>query len=338
MGDISTFHLVIDEGSNFEGRCKMIDGPPADKGKDQVKPPEVAKSDQKEKKTGFWGKMSCLVVVLVFLGGIFFLKFPDFFRGILPNEADYLVGQGNSFLTKSRYEEAEVQFRNALRLSRSNPFVHAGLGEVYLSRNNFRDAEVQFKRAVELKPSDGEFRSKLAMIYSKLGQFENAESAYKQALKLTPNDPAIFYSLAVLYKEKGSLDSAIEFITKAADLQKGDLESRRILIDLLLQSGRFGNAVSELKLALEIDENDPVLHLTMGEALMKNGERASAIKEFKRAENLFPKNFEAKIRKADWYFQKTLFEESLNTYRAESLPQGAVLDSQQKQVPSSSNL
>lgn len=28
FGDISTFHLVVDEGSNFEGWCKMIDAPP----------------------------------------------------------------------------------------------------------------------------------------------------------------------------------------------------------------------------------------------------------------------------------------------------------------------
>ena len=28
LGDISTYRLKIDEGSNFEGRCKMIDVPP----------------------------------------------------------------------------------------------------------------------------------------------------------------------------------------------------------------------------------------------------------------------------------------------------------------------
>ncbi len=27
-GDIATYRLVVDEGSNFEGRCKMIDVPP----------------------------------------------------------------------------------------------------------------------------------------------------------------------------------------------------------------------------------------------------------------------------------------------------------------------
>ena len=27
-GDISTYRLIVDEGSNFEGRCKMIDIPP----------------------------------------------------------------------------------------------------------------------------------------------------------------------------------------------------------------------------------------------------------------------------------------------------------------------
>ena len=28
LGDISTYRLKVDEGSNFEGRCKMIDVPP----------------------------------------------------------------------------------------------------------------------------------------------------------------------------------------------------------------------------------------------------------------------------------------------------------------------
>ena len=27
-GDLSTYHLVVEENSNFEGRCKMIDEPP----------------------------------------------------------------------------------------------------------------------------------------------------------------------------------------------------------------------------------------------------------------------------------------------------------------------
>ena len=27
-GDITTYRLIVDEGTNFEGRCKMIDVPP----------------------------------------------------------------------------------------------------------------------------------------------------------------------------------------------------------------------------------------------------------------------------------------------------------------------
>ena len=28
IGDITTYHLIIDEGASFEGRCKMLDMPP----------------------------------------------------------------------------------------------------------------------------------------------------------------------------------------------------------------------------------------------------------------------------------------------------------------------
>ena len=28
VGDVSTYNLIVEEGANFEGRCKMIDAPP----------------------------------------------------------------------------------------------------------------------------------------------------------------------------------------------------------------------------------------------------------------------------------------------------------------------
>ncbi len=325
VGDISTFHLVIDEGSNFEGRCKMIDGPaPADE-KGKITPPEVSKPEQKEKKTGFWGKMSLLIVVLALFGGILNFKFPGLFHGVIPNQADYLVGEGNSLLKKSRYEDAEIHFRNALKLSRSNPEIHAGLGEIYLSRNNFREAGVQFQRAVELKPKNNDLRVKLATAYTQSGQFKNAEKAYKEALKIDPKNPHTLYKVGMFYKEQGSLDVATKFFQKTVSFQKGDIKSRRILADLLLQSGKYSEAIRELKSALEIDEMNPVLHFILGEALLKGGEKGMARKTFKRAEELFPKNFEAKIRRADWYFQKASLAESIKTYRADVLPHNKVL-------------
>jgi len=319
VGDISTFHLVIDEGSNFEGRCKMIDAPPAKDNTEQVKPPDVEKEapEKKEKKKGFWGLTSFLAVALLLFGSVFFFKNSGIFQSILPNEAEYLVNQGNSLLKKSRYEDAEVRFRSALKLSNSNPAIHAGLGEVYLNKKKYREAGDQFQRAVDLKPSNGEFRVKLATAFSRQGKFDNAEKAYRKALEIAPEDPQLLYKIGFFYRDRGTLDSAKELFGKLVKLQSGDIRARRTLGELLLKLGQYAEAAAVLKGALELDRKDPVINLMYGEALLKGKKRSSAAKAFRRAETLFPKNFEANILKADWYFQKESFQESINSYQAD---------------------
>ena len=44
VGDISTFNLIVDEGSSFEGRCKMLEAPP------KVVPTEKKASSSWERK------------------------------------------------------------------------------------------------------------------------------------------------------------------------------------------------------------------------------------------------------------------------------------------------
>ncbi|MFQ5717863.1 MAG: polymer-forming cytoskeletal protein, partial [Nitrospinales bacterium] len=75
IGDITTFHLVISEGSNFEGSCKMIDAPPKAL-KDEAALPEPQPAPEPQKKSEPAKKiqaktklvLSCLALVAVGFG------------------------------------------------------------------------------------------------------------------------------------------------------------------------------------------------------------------------------------------------------------------------------
>jgi tetratricopeptide (TPR) repeat protein len=48
---------------------------------------------------------------------------------------------------------------------------------------------------------------------------------------------------------------------------------------------------------------------------LESGQEDEAVKTFKKAAGLFPQNFSAQIRIADWYYTKGMLEESLETYK-----------------------
>ena len=48
IGDIAAYQLVVDEGSNFEGRCKMTDAPLVEKAKAPLKTAQKIAAKQKK--------------------------------------------------------------------------------------------------------------------------------------------------------------------------------------------------------------------------------------------------------------------------------------------------
>ena len=205
-GDISTYHLVIDEGSNFEGRCKMIDAPP------EVKAEEPAKSSKKSsakpkiqtgttdqsQSSGSWlKKISMFGVAGLVLTGIF--VFPKYSETGLEEQ----VEAGYRLIRENRYGDAEAEFKKALEQTRNDPQVYAGLGEVFLNKKRYNEAVSQFKLSIELKPSNSGYRVKLATAYHAQGQLKEAESSYRSAIETGPQNAEAYYLFGTFMEEKG---------------------------------------------------------------------------------------------------------------------------------------
>jgi|FLOH01.1.fsa_nt_gi tetratricopeptide (TPR) repeat protein/cytoskeletal protein CcmA (bactofilin family) len=328
-GDISTYHLVVDEGSNFEGRCKMVDEAPKTV-KEEMETlerpvPKTAKvskasNDPKasDKKSFFpLKKAAGIAAVILVIAGVTWL-YP---RG--GNELEPLVEQGYKLVAEKRYADAEAIFKKALTVSRVESKVYAGLGDIYFEDKRYNDALAQFQRSIDLNPANEEYRIKQAKTYSSKGQLKEAVESYKQALEINPESGPVFYNMGILYLEQKELDKAREALNMSVELDANSFEAHEALSLLYSQEKAYDKAITEIAEAVKLENDKPSLHLTLGQLLLQSGKEDEAVKAFKKAADLFPQNFPAQIRIADWYYTKGMLEESLETYKiAEALDSG----------------
>ena len=325
VGDITTYHLIIDEGSNFEGRCKMVGELPKTVHEEMEtleRPvPKTVKvstgpgvSSAESKDFFQWKKAAGIAAVVLAIAGV------TWFYPNGEDELEPLVEKGYKLVAAKRYSDAESIFKKALTVSRVEPRVYAGLGDIYFEDKRFNDSLAQFQRAIDLNPANGEYRVKQAKSYSSIGQWEEAIASYMQALEIAPERGTTFYHLGLLYLERKELRKAREALKMSVSLDLDSFKPHEALSLLYSREKKSNKAIAEINEAIKLENKEPRLHLTLGKLLLESGKEKDAEKAFKKATNLFPENFSAQIRLADWYYVKGMLEKSLETYKvAETL-------------------
>ncbi len=325
VGDITTYHLIIDEGSNFEGRCKMVGELPKTVHEEMEtleRPvPKTVKvsigpgvSSAENKDFSQWKKAAGIAALVLAIAGV------TWFYPNGEGELEPLVEEGYKLVAEKRYSDAESIFKKALTVSRVEPRVYAGLGDIYFEDKRFNDSLAQFQRAIDLNPANGEYRVKQAKSYSSIGQWEEAIASYMQALEIAPERGTTFYHLGLLYLERKELRKAREALKMSVSLDLDSFKPHEALSLLYSREKKSNEAIAEINEAIKLENKEPRLHLTLGKLLLESGKEKDAEKAFKKATNLFPENFSAQIRLADWYYVKGMLEKSLETYKvAETL-------------------
>tara|TARA_B100000749_G_scaffold216336_1_gene171216 strand:- start:6029 stop:7204 length:1176 start_codon:yes stop_codon:yes gene_type:complete len=297
VGDISTYHLIVDEGSNFEGRCKMVDEPPKTV-KEEMETLEgpvpktvsnVPGVPSAESKNFFqWQKVAGIAAIILVIAGV------TWFYPNGEGELEPLVEEGYKLVAEKRYTDAEAVFKKALAVSRAEPRVYAGLGDIYFEDKRFNDSLAQFQRAIDLNPANGEYRIKQAKSYSSKGQLKEAITSYMQALEIDPERGTTFHDLGLLYLEQEELGKAREALEMSVRLDLDSFKSHEALSLLYSREKKPDKAIAEINEAIKLEDKEPRLHLTLGKLLLESGREEDAVKTFKKATDLFPKTSQLK--------------------------------------------
>jgi protein O-mannosyl-transferase len=93
---------------------------------------------------------------------------------------------GNTLATHGYYDEAVIQYNQALRIQPQNAFVHNNLGMVLLRQGKIDDALNHFREAVKLQTQYVNAHYQLALILKQKGLTDEANRHYQYVIRINP--------------------------------------------------------------------------------------------------------------------------------------------------------
>ena len=130
-------------------------------------------------------KTQAIIMLLVMTGIVAFIYY--WRVGSVDETGEYNVRVGNYRLTDGVYDQALIEFQQALEHNPENVNAHFGMAIAYMQQ---QDSEAAFKWYQKTLSLDSEYAPAYAnrgMLNDRLGRYEEALEDYKQALRLDPD-------------------------------------------------------------------------------------------------------------------------------------------------------
>lgn len=231
------------------------------------------------------------------------------------------LSKGEAYLKDNRYQEASIEFRNALQIDDSLAAAHWGLARSYEGLTRFQEAFEEMKRVVELDPNNLEARIKLGNYYlgAGKGRSELIAEAEKLAVDVLQKDPNnieghILYG-SVLFA-KGQKDDALAELNKAVSLDPNRIESYLSLARFYQVIADTAKAEETFKQAISINPNSPLAHTEYGKFLAQSNRIPEAEAELKKAVEVDPKNRNSRFVLASFYLVNKQLDKAEESYKA----------------------
>ena len=193
------------------------------------------------------------------------------------------------------WQDGETLFRHALDVTENNWVAHINLGNVLHDKGRFDEAIIQYREAISLQPDVFETRRSLAVAHYNLGiallakgQTNEAISQYQEAVRLKPDYVLARSNLGRALLKTGRTDEAISQFQEIVLLEPDDAVVHVSLGNALFSKGRTDEAVSQFQEAIRLKPDDSVAHYNLGDAFFKQGRIDEAIGQFQEAVRLKP--------------------------------------------------
>jgi Flp pilus assembly protein TadD len=172
----------------------------------------------------------------------------------------------------------------------SSPEIHNNLGRIHLRNGDLDQADGEFRKALRLDENNSEALLNLASIQSARGRRGDAELLIKRALQVDPNSVGALSQLAEIERDKGNLDEAVRLFEEALAINDAMPFLHLGYGDVLQRSGRFAEAEAAFRLVLQLDPDSFKAHYDLGVTYGNQGRIGEARAEYERALEIQPNN------------------------------------------------
>jgi tetratricopeptide (TPR) repeat protein len=175
-----------------------------------------------------------------------------------------LLARADADFQAQRYDQAEIEYLNAIRVAPQNPIAIGRLGLIFFQQGRMPQAYGALNQAVMLDPENVEYRAKLCMtLFSACKLAEARQEATNVLLKLPGQEDA----LAVLADCAVTTNQIRETRKQIETMQNRDKDraAYHLALGMLqLREGASTNAVAEIRKALDLEPQSPAANAILG--------------------------------------------------------------------------
>jgi tetratricopeptide (TPR) repeat protein len=233
------------------------------------------------------------------------------------------LSRGEAYLKEKKYQEASLEFRNAVQIDDRAAQAHWGLARAYEGAGQFQQAVEEMQRTIQLDPNNLDARVRLGnyyiAAYSQSRDSKTKDEASRLVEEVLQKDPnhieGHILRGTILFAE-GDRPRALAELTKAVELNPQRVESLMSLGLYYRQTGDAAKAEEMYRRALGVDERSALAHLEYARLLAQQNRMDKAEEQLRRAVDVDPQNREAHRTLVSFYIQQKQFDRAEQAARA----------------------
>ncbi|MDQ1559711.1 MAG: hypothetical protein QOD32_2771 [Pyrinomonadaceae bacterium] len=233
------------------------------------------------------------------------------------------VARGEAYLTDKKFQEASLEFRNAVQIDDKLAQAHWGLARAYEGMEQYSQAFEELRRAVALDANNLEARVRLGNYYVLAYQQtkdeklrDEAQRLVEEVLQKDPNNIEGYILRGSVLYATGKREEAFAAINHAVELNPQRVESLMSLALFHRQVNETAKAEEVYKRALSVNDRSALVHLEYAKFFVSQNRLDMAEVEFRRAVEVEPQNRDARRTLASFYLVNKQLDRAEEAFKA----------------------
>ncbi|HKY29518.1 MAG TPA: tetratricopeptide repeat protein [Pyrinomonadaceae bacterium] len=231
------------------------------------------------------------------------------------------LARGESFLQEGRYQEASLEFRNAIQIDDRFAAAHWGLARAYEGLQRAQEMINELARTVELDPNNLDARLKLGTMYLAASRIRSdyiaqAERMAKEILQRDPKHIEGHILMAGVFFAQHDRDKAFAELNQAIEIDPNRVESYLSMARFYVRIDDHAKAEETYKRAISINSNSSVAYSEYGRYLMQADRPVEAEAALLKAIEVEPSNRNSRLMLAGFYLVNKQLDKAEAAYKA----------------------
>lgn len=229
--------------------------------------------------------------------------------------------RGEAFLKELKFQEATLEFRNALQLDEQSAPAHWGLARAYEGLQRLPEMITELQKTLEYDKNHLDVRIKLGNYYlaASKGRPElvtEAERLAKETLERDANHIEGHILMGSILFARGEREPALAELNRAIELNPQRVESYLSLARFHIVTNEREKAEETFKKAISISPNSPLAHSEYGKFLVQGNRMGEAEAELNKAVEVGPTDRNARFVLASFYLVNKQLDKAEASFKA----------------------